>query len=220
MKKEFKKRIYSSVIIIPIALFFVIQGSVFFTFFLSTLFLVTSYEWINITKNNNFIKIFGVIFLIISFYSTYELRNYAGLHTLILIILVCIFTDIGGYVFGKFFKGPKLTKISPNKTYAGFIGGFILSVVVVLSYKNYIILDPLFVSFLTEKFNYNFDLSFLIFILAVSLISQLGDLIISYFKRLAKVKDTGKIIPGHGGILDRIDGLIFAIPFSYLFLIS
>ena len=219
MKKELEKRIYSSLIIIPISLFFLIQGSVFFTFFLCTLFLATSYEWMNMSKKNIPIKFLGIAFLIFSFYSAYKLRNHAGLDPFILIILVCIFTDIGGYVFGKFFKGPKLTKISPNKTYAGAIGGFILSVVAVLTYKNYINLEPLFVFSVSEKFGYNFDLSFLIFILAISLISQIGDLIISYFKRLAKVKDTGKIIPGHGGILDRIDGLIFAIPFSYIFII-
>ena len=133
-------------------------------------------------------------------------------------ILISIFTDIGGYIFGNFFKGPKLTKISPNKTYAGSIGGFILSLASVLIFTKFITLEPWIVFSITEKFYNNFDLSFLIFILLISLISQIGDLVISYFKRLAKIKDTGKIIPGHGGILDRIDGLIFAIPFSYLFI--
>ena len=219
MKKEFEKRLYSSFIIIPVSFFFLFQGSVFFIFFLSTLFIATSYEWTKMLKKKFLIKILGILFLIISFYSAYKFRNDIGLIPFILIILICIFTDLGGYIFGKFFKGPKLTKISPNKTYAGSIGGFILSLVSVLIYSKYISLEPWVVSSIAEKFNNNFDLSFLIFILLISLISQIGDLIISYFKRLAKIKDTGKIIPGHGGILDRMDGLIFAIPFAYLFII-
>ena len=219
MKKEFEKRLYSSLIIIPISLFFLFQGSVFFIFFLSTLFLVTSYEWIKMLKKNFLIKILGILFLIISFYFAYKFRTNIGLYPFIIIILICIFTDIGGYIFGKFFKGPKLTKISPNKTYAGSIGGFILSLISVLIYNKFISLEPWIIFSITEKFNNSFDLSFLIFILLISLISQIGDLVISYFKRLAKIKDTGKIIPGHGGILDRIDGLVFAIPFSYLFII-
>ena len=219
MKKEFEKRFYSSIIIIPISLFFLFQGSVFFIFFLSTLFVATSYEWIKMLKKKFLIKILGILFLIISFYTAYKFRTNLGLNSFILIVLICIFTDLGGYVFGKFFKGPKLTKISPNKTYAGSIGGFILSLVSVLIYSKYISLEPGVVFSIAKKINNNFDLSFLIFILLVSLISQIGDLFISYFKRLAKIKDTGKIIPGHGGILDRIDGLIFAIPFSYLFII-
>ena len=220
MKKEFEKRMYSSLIIIPLSLFFLIQGSVFFTFFLIVLFLATSYEWINMCKKKNLIKFFGIIFLIFSFYSAYEIRNFYGVNSFILIVLICIFTDIGGYIFGKSFKGPKLTKISPNKTYAGSFGGFILAVVASLIYSNYINSAP-WLKFPLKFFELtnNYETIFLIFVLLISLVSQVGDLIISYFKRLAKIKDTGKIIPGHGGILDRIDGLIFAIPFSFLIMI-
>ena len=220
MKKEFQKRILSSLFIIPIALLFLIQGSVYFSFFLCILFLATSYEWVKMNKKNDLIKVLGVIFLIFSFYSAYELRNYAGFNSFLLIVLICIFTDIGGYIFGKIFKGPKLTKISPNKTYSGTIGSFILPLVVALIYKTYMVLPigAILTIKLLELSN-NFELSFLIFILSLSLVSQIGDLIISYFKRLAKVKDTGKIIPGHGGLLDRVDGLIFVIPISYLFII-
>ncbi len=215
MKKEFEKRIYTSIIIIPLSLFFLIMGSVYFTFFLCILFLPTAYEWIKMCKKLMINKILGIIFLLISFYSAYQLRNIVGLNYLILVVLICIFTDIGGYIFGNFFKGPKLTKISPNKTYAGAIGGFLLSVAVSLIYKNYLNLE------LWNFFDFDkkYELTFLIFVLIISLVSQTGDLIISYFKRLAKLKDTGKIIPGHGGILDRIDGLIFAIPISYLLII-
>ena len=135
-------------------------------------------------------------------------------------IIICIFTDLGGYIFGKIFKGPKLTKISPKKTYAGLIGSFILSIVGALVYIKYINLGGaayLEIQYLLSiKGLENFKLYFLIIILFISLISQIGDLIISYFKRLAKVKDTGNLLPGHGGLLDRVDGIIFAIPVSYL----
>ncbi len=220
MKKEFEKRIYSSIIILPLSLFFLIKGSVYFTFFLSILFLATSYEWINMCKKKAVEKTLGIIFLFFSFYSAYQLRNIGGINYFLLIVLICIFTDIGGYIFGKSFKGPKLTKISPNKTYAGALGGFLLAVVASLIYINYINLSSWFIfplEFL--KLAKNYETTFLIFVLIISLVSQVGDLIISYFKRLAKIKDTGKIIPGHGGILDRIDGLIFAVPISYLSII-
>ena len=218
MKKEFEKRLLSSVFIIPIALFFVLQGSVFFLFFLGILFLVTSYEWIKMIKKNQFIRIIGIFFLFISFYSTYQLRNYleltVGLNAFLFIILICIFTDIGGYVFGKVFKGPKLTKISPNKTYSGLLGSFIFPVIVSLIYNKYYTLTGTYFS--SKLPGVDFELNFLFFILFISMISQLGDLIISFFKRKAKVKDTGNLLPGHGGLLDRIDGLIFVIPILYL----
>ena len=220
MTKEFEKRIYSSIIILPLSLFFFIKGTVYFTFFLSILFIATSYEWMNMCKKKIIYKVLGIIFLFFSFYTAYQLRNIGGINSFLLIVLICIFTDIGGYIFGKLFKGPKLTKISPNKTYSGAFGGFLLAVVASLIYSYYINSAPW--SHFPWKFlelTKNYEIIFLIFVLIISLTSQIGDLIISYFKRLAKIKDTGKIIPGHGGLLDRIDGLIFAIPISYLFII-
>jgi phosphatidate cytidylyltransferase len=219
MKKEFIKRFLSSLIILPLTLLFTVYGSVFFVFFLITLLLATSYEWIKMNKKI-FNKIFGIIFLILSFYSAFQLRNYAGLNFFLFIVLMCISTDIGGYIFGKIFKGPKLTKISPNKTYSGVIGSFILPVIAGLIYTNHLtsplgIIVPLRLSEISN----NYELTFLFFILLISIVSQLGDLIISYFKRKAKIKDTGKILPGHGGILDRVDGLIFVVPAIYIFII-
>ena len=135
-----------------------------------------------------------LIFLIILIESYYlDLKIY-----LLYSLLVAILSDIGGLVFGKTFKGKKLTKISPNKTISGSIGSIIFSLILIpLFYNNMI----------------NFDSIMLVFItIIISITSQLGDLFISYLKRKAKVKNTSDILPGHGGILDRIDGIIFAIP--------
>ena len=207
MIKEFEKRLLSSIILIPISIFFIVKGSVYFIFFLSVLFLATSYEWFKMNKKNNLLKLFGIIFLFLSFYTTLEIRESYKLNVFLLIIIICIFTDIGGYIFGNIFKGPKLTKISPKKTYSGVFGGFLLSLIAGLIFTNY---------FFVDRKIFNEDLFLLTVILFISMISQIGDLIISYFKRKAKLKDTGKIIPGHGGLLDRIDGMIFVFPIFYL----
>ena len=221
MNNNLTKRLISSLIILPITLLFIINGSLFFMFFLSILFLVASYEWMKMTKRKILYKSIGIIFLIFSFYSAFVLRTYAGLNFFLFIILISIFTDIGGYIFGNFFKGPKLTKISPNKTYSGAIGSLLMPVFAGLLYIQYIKLPlGILVPLKLDTLSNNFDLNFLIMILSISIISQLGDLTISYFKRLSKIKDTGKILPGHGGLLDRLDGLIFVIPISYLFIVS
>ena len=142
------------------------------------------------SKKNNLLKFLGLTFLIFSFYTAFKLnQNYKDF---LFIITICIFTDIGGYIFGKIFKGPKLTKISPKKTYSGVFGGLLMSLIAGLVLSNYI--------FIHYKFP-DEDLITFILILFISLISQIGDLIISYFKRKAKLKDTGKILPGHGGLL-------------------
>ena len=208
MIKEFEKRLLSSFILVPIAVFFIIQGSVFFTFFLSILFLTTSYEWLKMSKKSGLLKILGIIFLLFSFYVAFIIREANSFKPFLFILIICISTDIGGYVFGKIFKGPKLTKISPKKTYAGVIGSFLLSLTTGLIFINYFGKD---LTILNTK-----GYAILMIILFISFVSQLGDLIISYFKRKAKLKDTGKIIPGHGGLLDRIDGLIFVFPALFI----
>jgi len=208
MKKEFIKRLLSSIILIPIAFFFIIKGSFFFTFFIATCFLITLYEWHMMSKKKTY-NIFGFIFLIFSFYSVYFIRNELDEYGLLIftsIVLICVSTDIGGYVFGKLFKGPKLTKISPKKTYAGVFGGYFLSIIFTHLLINY-----------SELFkDQNFGRDEFVFVLIISTVSQVGDIIVSYFKRLSKIKDTGKLIPGHGGILDRIDGMLFAFPFYFI----
>ena len=112
------------------------------------------------------------------------------------ILSICIFTYIGVYIFGKIFKGKKLTSISPNKTYAGMIGSFICSLIICMLFIIY----------------FHFSINLIIFTLLISLVSQSGDLFVSYLKRKANIKDTGKFLPGHGGLLDRLDGIIFAVP--------
>lgn len=210
MDRNFIKRLMSSMIILPLSILFIVKGSLFFISFLGILFFVTSYEWIKMSKKKELMKIFGILFLILSFYSAFQLRENLELNLFLFIILISISTDIGGYIFGKFLKGPKLTKISPKKTYSGVIGSLLLPVFSGLIYIEYLPLK-------FETIKNEFNLTFLILILSISTISQLGDLTISYFKRLSKIKDTGKILPGHGGLLDRIDGLIFVIPIVYLF---
>jgi len=205
MNQELIKRIFSSIILIPITLFFIIKGSFLFIFFILSCLFVAIYEWHTLSKKKSY-RIFGFIFLFLSFYTIYKLRIDLNEYWFLLLVIICVSTDIGGYVFGKIFKGPKLTKFSPNKTYAGMIGGYLLSVLSAITYANY-------------YFSEEITIKWFIFIISISTISQLGDIIISYFKRLSKIKDTGKIIPGHGGLLDRIDGMIFAFPFSYLIII-
>ena len=210
MNQELIKRILSSIVLIPVALFFIIKGSFLFIFFISTCFCIISYEWHMMRKKKSYYFL-GFLFLIFSFVTIYELRfaNYIigkDYMWILIILIVCVATDVGGYIFGKIFKGPKLTKFSPNKTYAGMFGGYILSLIAL--------------SFSFQYFKLELSIEWLFFTLLVSSVSQLGDIIISYFKRLSKIKDTGKIIPGHGGLLDRVDGMIFAFPFAYIIILT
>ena len=209
MRQDFLKRFVSSLVLASIVIFFIIKGSIFLNLFILFCFLVSLYEWHKM-KKNNIHYVSGIFFLFLSFYSVFQLTNFGIDYSYFLfILLICISTDVGGYIFGKFFKGKKLTKISPNKTYSGMLGSFVLSLIF-----SYLFLE------LTTIFSYlklN-SINTLIFILLISLISQVGDIIISYFKRQSKIKNTGTIIPGHGGLLDRIDGMIFAFPFGYMIL--
>ena len=137
---------------------------------------------------------------------TYEIYKSEGPLFFLYVISICFFTDIGGYVFGKIIGGKKLSKISPNKTISGTVGSFIFSIIPLIVVLNFNVLDL------------EFNLINIVFCFLISVISQLGDLFISFIKRKAKIKDTGKLLPGHGGVLDRLDGIIFAIPFSYFLL--
>ena len=165
----------------------------------------------NFTKKFNLnLLIFNIItfcyvFFIFCHYS-YKIHEKEGPIFFLYLISICFFTDIGGYIFGKIIGGKKLTKISPNKTISGSLGSFIFAII------------PLIVFINQEYLNLQFSQNNILFCFFVSLISQIGDLFVSYLKRKAKIKDTGNLLPGHGGILDRVDGIIFAVPFSYFLL--
>lgn len=207
MNSELSKRTLTSIIILIVSIFFLYQGHIFFGIFLIIIFILSFLEWIKLSINK-ISFFFGIFFLIVSFTTIYLLRS-ENLFFFIISILISVFSDIGGYVFGKILKGPKLTKISPNKTISGMIGSYIFSLIAV---SFYFYTDEKFFQ-LNNEYSYNFN--FLFIVLILSSINQLGDLIISYFKRKKNINDTGKILPGHGGILDRIDGMIFSVPTTY-----
>ena len=210
---ELKNRIITSV-----ALFVVLFLSLAFKFVLFlTLFFITFllfseiYFILNkIFKQKKKIKLFllslfsylYIIFFSVIIWYYLNINSENNFH-LILLLSICIFSDIGGYSFGKIIKGKKLTKISPKKTYSGMIGSYILPL--------------LFCLFFFQHLNLNLNLVLLV--IFVSTVSQIGDLFVSYLKRKAKIKDTGNFLPGHGGLLDRLDGILFAIPVG-IFLIS
>ena len=215
IKKNFFKRAITSLVLI----------SILFSMFISSMMMIIAviiisslsfYEFnrlfFNIFKNiflrllsSGLILLYLLSFVFIIFYieSDNSLNPNYKLFFLYSVI-ISIASDLGGYFFGKLLKGKKLTKISPNKTISGVIGALIFSILII----------PIFYTDL------NFESSNLLFVttILISLVSQLGDLFISFLKRLAKVKDTGNILPGHGGILDRVDGILFAGPVGLLLL--
>ena len=223
MAVELGKRIITSIILFLIAIFCILIHKFVFVLILIVTLFVCFNEWRDINykyfkkkQHNNwkyfFVQFVGLVYLFIFLSTSIALRgnNSESIVFFIIILCICIFSDIGGYVFGKVIGGKKLTKISPNKTISGSLGSFIFSILPVLLFnlQNYT-----GVSFEVLSIN-------IVLCLIVSLVCQLGDLLISYFKRLNKVKDTGTILPGHGGLLDRIDGLIFAIPTVYILKIT
>ena len=207
MKDEIFKRVLSSIILFPVVISIIIYSSILLNLLLIICFCLVLYEWHMLSKTKKYYFL-GIFFLLLSFYTTYKFKDLNNNYiNFLFILLICISTDIGGYVFGKIFKGPKLTTISPNKTFSGVIGGYLLSLVFILVFFKIL-------SFV--KFKTSFSYEILSLVIIISTVSQIGDILISYFKRNSKVKDTGNVIPGHGGLLDRVDGMIFAYPFSYL----
>jgi len=226
MSQNLFKRIITSIILLILLFFINFSHQYIFILSISFLGIVICIEANNIfsklislqsVKKKSLSKIFNSKFFILNmitfFYIffilcnlSYQIHRSEGPIFFLYIISICFFTDIGGYVFGKLIGGKKLSKISPNKTISGTIGSFIFSIV------------PLIIFLNLGYLNLEFDSNNILVCLLVSLISQLGDLFISFFKRKAKIKDTGKLLPGHGGVLDRVDGIIFAIPFTYFLL--
>ena len=202
------KRILTSLIIFPLSIFFIFKGGNLLLLFLFVVFFVANYELFSVFKKKVTILFLDLV-LILSLFSIYYLKDLGeeSYELLLWVIILCVCSDIGGYIFGKTFKWKKLTKIGPNKTLSGVLGSFVFSLFS-LFIMDHIKLSS-FVNFLEAKFFF--------FAIIFSLTAQMGDLVISYFKRVEKIKDTGKILPGHGGIFDRIDGLIFVVILAFVF---
>ena len=206
-----QKRILTSIVIFPLSIFFIYKGGYILLSFLFAIFFIANYELFTVFKKNSNILFLDLV-LILSLFSIYYLaENSFWLLLWIIILVIC--SDVGGYIFGKIFKWKKLTNISPKKTVSGVLGSFIFSLLSVF------IIHALIKIFYTSalKDNFFFEPGFFFLAIVFSFVAQAGDLIISYFKRLENIKDTGKILPGHGGIFDRIDGLMFAVIAALVF---
>ena len=212
ISNNLKSRLITSLILLTI-LFLIYNFNFILVYFLIVLGVMSILEFCKLSKNifsNQYRKFFinsmFIIYILIFCLMFFFFSNIQGLKIILYILLLgCIASDIGGYVFGKIFKGPKLTKISPNKTYAGSLGSIIFTLIVVILLFYYSI------QYLSYKV--------VIISLVTTIFCQLGDLIFSFLKRKAKIKDTGAILPGHGGVLDRLDGIFLGVPFGYLTLI-
>jgi len=194
---NFQKRFIISLFAFPL-LYLLIYKKFFFSIIIYIVFLISFYEWYKINKKKNFLFIIGIFFLLLAAYSTitFYFKNSHNFFFLWVLLIVWL-SDIGGYIFGKLFGGKKLTKVSPNKTWSGAFGSIVLSQFAGV------------VFFFNSTLEINLKLFLIQFLLSV--VAQVGDLIMSYCKRLNKVKDSSKLLPGHGGILDRIDGLIWVM---------
>ena len=212
MTVNLKKRFLTSISLL-LLIFLFLSSDFVLIYSLIVLGVLSIIEFLNLTKkifDNRlylFLTNFSFIFYIFIFCFLFVFfSNFIQLKIiLILLIFICAASDIGGFIFGKIFKGPKLTKISPNKTISGSLGSLFLSIVVMF----------IFGYFLTKNINFNLILVAVI----TSVFCQLGDLAFSYLKRKAKIKDTGNFLPGHGGILDRVDGILLGFPIGFISLI-
>jgi len=221
MSNELIKRMMTSLILFVVVIFCILINKIIFLIAVCMTAYLCFSEWCNINYkffsgqfwNYFLIRGLGLFYLLFPFIlGAFFLRgdSFKSAIFFIIVLCICICSDTGGYVFGKIIGGKKLTKISPNKTISGTIGSFIFSIlpIFLIDLQNYI------------DINFDFSLKNILFCLIISLTCQLGDLFISYFKRLNKVKNTGSILPGHGGLLDRIDGIIFAIPTASILKLS
>ena len=221
MSNELIKRMMTSIILFIVTIFCILINKIIFLIAVFMTAYLCFSEWCNINYkffsgqfwNYFLIRGLGLFYLLFPFIlGAFFLRgdSFESAIFFTIVLCICICSDVGGYVFGKTIGGKKLTKISPNKTISGSIGSFIFSIlpIFLINFQNYI------------DINFDFSLKNILFCLIISLTCQLGDLFISYFKRLNKVKNTGSILPGHGGLLDRIDGIIFAIPTASILKLS
>ena len=211
INKDLKKRVLTSIILL-FALILMIKFNFISIYILITLGTISIIEFLQISnkifKKYYFKYLFNFLFIIYILFFCYLFFifiNYLQLKIILFtLIFGCVASDIGGFVIGKIFKGPKITKISPKKTYTGALGSIIFSSVTIS------------VSF--YLFTNNFLYSFLIVSVLTSISCQIGDLFFSFLKRKARLKDTGSLLPGHGGILDRIDGILFGVPLGFVYL--
>ena len=202
---NFHKRFLVSLLAFPL-IYLLLFIPIAFNALIFLVFFAFIYEWNKVFKKKDIIYFTGlvifIIFLILSI-KIYNLKSY-NLNFLWLILIAWL-TDIGGYIFGKIIGGPKLTKISPNKTWSGALGSFVLS-------------QFSFLIFFSET-NYKFGTYVFVIQLFLSFVGQAGDLLMSFIKRRNGIKDSSKLIPGHGGFLDRVDGLIWIIIFGSILFI-
>ena len=198
---NFKKRFVISLLAFPI-IYILLYQKIFSNLLIIIVCLFCAYEWNRIFKKKNYLYLIGLLILLFFFLSLIKIYNLEDYNLKFLwLILIAWLTDIGGYIFGKLFGGPKLIKISPNKTWSGAFGSLFLSQFACL------------VFFLDTNYILNFNTFLFQFLLSV--IGQIGDILMSYIKRINDKKDTSNFIPGHGGFLDRVDGLIWIFIFGY-----
>tara|TARA_B100000780_G_scaffold265554_1_gene221050 strand:+ start:1688 stop:2344 length:657 start_codon:yes stop_codon:yes gene_type:complete len=211
MNRELTNRILTALVLLFILTYSLYFSGYYFLTFLSFIYVLSSYEILKNTKNLLFNVIANII-LIFALFSFYYLRGDSSTSLVIIswILVSTFLSDTGGYIFGRIFKGKKLTKISPNKTYSGSFGSIIFSCTSIffLNFSQEFFLNKNLINFL--------QLKYLLLCIMISIICQLGDLYVSFWKRKKKIKDISNILPGHGGVLDRIDGLIFVLIFSFL----
>jgi len=198
---NFKMRFIISLLAFPI-IYSLLYQKIFSNILIVIVFLFCVYEWNKIHNKKNYIYLIGLVILLFFFLSLIKIYNLENYNLKFLwLILIAWLTDIGGYLFGKLFRGPKLIKISPNKTWAGAFGSLILSQFAFLIF----FLNP----------DYKLNLNIFFYQILLSIIGQVGDILMSYIKRINNKKDTSNFIPGHGGFLDRVDGLIWIFIFGY-----
>ena len=212
IKDNLKKRIYTSFSLF-VMIFLIMKYQQILIFSLLVLAVLSLIEFLNLTKklfnNKFFFSIVNLLFIIYVFLFCYLFLFFSNVLQLKIILFsllfCCIASDVGGFIFGKYFKGPKLTKISPNKTYAGAIGSIFLSLIIFSGSIFY--------------FTQNFNFEIISVAVMTSISCQIGDLIFSFLKRKVKIKDTGNVLPGHGGVLDRLDGIFLGIPVGFILII-
>ena len=201
---NFKKRFAVSLLAFPL-IYILLYQKLLFNLLILIVFLFCLYEWNKIFKKKNPIFFLGLLILLVFLFSLIRIYNIEDFNLKFLwLILITWLTDIGGYIFGKLFGGPKLVKISPNKTWAGALGSLILCQLAFLIF------------FLDNSYKFNVAIIFIQIFL--SIVGQIGDILMSYIKRKNNKKDTSNFIPGHGGFLDRVDGLIWIIIIGNIFI--